>query len=264
MSKLIDKLNQAAKAVPQSMGFMRARTVKMKPKMLLIASLSQANNVDSLADYITGADAVLLPVAKSSRGAKTIPKIAPSVPDIPWGGWLGDIDRRGIRPIVEGDYDFIVFPATTALAIPQDDGEIGKILQVEASLNEGLLKAVNELPIDAVLIADKQEEEYFLTWHHLMLFQRFAGLLTKPLLISIPLNVTANELQVLWETGVDGVVVEVEAGQPAGRLKKLRRTIDKLIFPPRKRGKTEALLPLPHIGEEISTVTEEEEEEEEE
>lgn len=262
MSKLIDKLNQAAKVVPQSMGFMIAHTVKVKPKMLLIASLSQANNIDNLADYITGADAVLLPVAKSSRGAKTIPKIAPSAPDIPWGGWLGDIDRRGIRPIVEGGYDFMVFPATTALAIPLDDGEIGKILQVEASLNEGLLKAVNELPIDAVLIADKQEEEYFLTWHHLMLFQRFADLLTKPLLVSIPLNVTANELQVLWETGVDGVVAEVGAGQPAGRLKKLRQTIDKLIFSPRKRGKIEAL--LPHIGEEISTVTEEEEEGEEE
>ena len=260
MSKLIDRLNQAAKAVPQSMGFRVAQPASTKPKMLLIASLAQANIIDNLGDYITGADAVLLPVAKLSPTAKTIQKIARSVPDIPWGGWLRDISRRGIRPIVTAGCDFVVFPASTVLVMPEDD-ETGKILQIEASLNEGLLKAVNELPVDAVLLTNEQGEEYSLTWHHLMLFQRFADLLTKPLLVSTPSNVTANELQVLWETGVDGVVVEVGVGQPVGRLQELHQAIDKLTFPPRKQGKTEAL--LPRISEETSIVAETEEEEEE-
>jgi len=162
--------------------------------------------------------------------------------------------------MMETGCDFVVFPASTALATPQDD-EIGKILQVEASLGEGLLKAVNELPVDAVLIADEPEKERFLTWHRLMLFQRFADLLTKPLLITAPLNVTANELQVLWKTGVDGAVVEVGIGEPVGSLEELRKVIDKLTFPARKREKAEAL--LPHTGEETSPVTEAEEEEEE-
>ena len=261
MSKLIDKLNQAAKAVPQPMGFRAAKPALMKPKMLLIASLIQANNVGRLADYITGADAVLLPTAKLSPRATTLQKIAKAVSDIPWGGWLADTGRREISPMMETGCDFVVFPASTALATPQDD-EIGKILQVEASLGEGLLKAVNELPVDAVLIADEPEKERSLTWHRLMLFQRFADLLTKPLLITAPLNVTANELQVLWKTGVDGVVVEVGIGEPVGRLEELRKVIDKLTFPARTRGKTEAL--LPHIGEETGPVTEAEEEEEEE
>ena len=98
----------------------------------------------------------------------------------------------------------MVFPAAnTPLTLLQND-EIGKILEIESSLSEGLLRAANELPIDAVLITTEQEGEYFLTWHHLMLFQRFANLLTKPLFVSIPSSVTANELQALWETGVDG------------------------------------------------------------
>jgi len=46
-----------------------------------------------------------------------------------------------------------------------------------------------------------------------------------------------------------------------GRLEELRKVIDKLTFPARKRGKAEAL--LPHIGEETSPVIETEEEEEE-
>ena len=252
MSKLIDKLNQVAKAVPQPIGFRTAQSASTKTKILLIASLAQANNV-------SGADAVL--ITKLSSGAKSIQKIARSLPDIPWGLFLGDIGRRGIGPMVEAGCDFVVFPASTALDIPEGD-KVGKILQVEASLSEGLLRAVNELPTDAVLIASEQEGEYSLTWRHLMLFQRFADLLIKPLLVSMPLNVTANELQILWETGVDGVVVEMGSGQPVGRLEELRQTIDKLTFPPRQRGKVEAL--LPRIGEETSPVTEAEEEEEEE
>ena len=259
MSKFIDKLNQVSQAVPQSMGFGIPKRVSPKPKILLIASLAQAD-VDDLVNYVAGADAGLIPISKLSSGAKTLQKIGQVLSDIPWGGWLRDSDQGGIRQMVKAGCDFVVFPAAnTPLAIVQDD-EVGKILQVEASLNEGLLKAADELPVDGVLIVNQQEREYFLTWYHLMLFQRFADLLTKPLLVSIPSKVTANELQVLWEAGVDGVVVEVGVGQPVERLKGLRQAIDELAFPlPRRRGKTEAL--LPYIGGERSVVTEEEEEE---
>ncbi len=260
MSRFIDKLNQVSRVVPQSIGFGKAQPVPEKPKILLIANLTEAS-VGGLADYVAGADAGLLHIPKLSSGAKTLKEISQAVPDIPWGGWLRNIDQKGIKQITKAGCDFVVFPAAnTPLALLQND-EIGKILEVEASLSEGLLRAVNELPVDAVLITAEQEGEYFLTWHHLMLFQRFAGLLTKPLLASIPPNVTANELQALWEAGVDGVVIEVGAGQPADRLRKLRQVIDKLAFPSqRKRGKAEAL--LPYIGRESSILTEEEEEEE--
>ncbi|MBA7654365.1 hypothetical protein ES703_62242 [subsurface metagenome] len=258
MSRFIDKLNQVSRVGHQSMGFRRAQPVSEKPKILLIASLAGAS-VGGLADYVVGADAGLLRIPKLSSGAKTLKEMSQAVPDIPWGGWLRNINQGGIKQMAKAGCDFVVFPAiNTPLALLQND-EIGKILEVESSLDEGLLRAINELSIDGVLIAAEQEGEYFLTWQHLMLFQRFAHLLTKPLLVSIPSNVTTNELQALWGAGVDGVVIEVGAGQPADKLKKLRQVIDKLAFPSqRKRGKAEAL--LPHIGREVSIVTEEEEE----
>lgn len=255
MSKLIDKLNQVAEVVSKPMGFKAAQAVSAKPKVLLMARLAQVINISRLVDYTTGADAVL--ITKIGSGAKTLQKIAQSVPDIPWGLWLGDIASRGIKPMLEAGGDFVVFPANAALAIPEDD-KVGKILQVEASLSESLLKSVNELPVDAVLIASEPGEESLLTWHHLMLFQRFADSLTKPLLVSIPSKVTTNELQVLWKTGVDGVVVAAGIGQPAGKFKELRQTIDKLTFPLRQQKKVEAL--LPHLAEETGTVTETEDE----
>jgi len=215
--------------------------------------------VGSLADYVVGADAGLLHLPKSSSVAKTLKEISQAISDIPWGGWLKNIDKGEIKQMAKTGCDFVVFPAAnTPLALLQND-ETGKILKVEKSLSDGLLRTVNELPVDAVLIAAEQEGEYFLTWHHLMLFQRFADLLTKPLLVSVPSNIIANELQALWEAGVDGVVIEVGAGQSADRLKRLRQVIDKLAFPSRhKRGKAEAL--LPYTGKEASIVAEEEEE----
>jgi hypothetical protein len=80
--------------------------------------------------------------------------------------------------------------------------------------------------------------------------------------VFIPLNVTANELQALWEAGVDGAIIELETGQPGEMISKLRHTIDKLSFPSRrKQRKTEAL--LPHVGQDKSTAIGEEDEEEE-
>ena len=226
--------------------------------MQLIASLAQVD-VASLADSLAGADAGLLRISKLGSGAKTLEKMCQAVPDIPWGGRLGEVGSGGIKELVKAGGDFVVFSAAnTPLAILQDD-EVGKILEVETSLSEGLLRAINELSVDAVLIAGQQEKEYSLTWHHLMLFQHFADLITKPLLASIPSSITADELQVLWEVGVNGVVIEAEAEQAGERLAAIRQEIDKLTLPSIRKGdKVKAL--LPHIGEEAGAAAEDDEE----
>jgi len=254
MSQLIDKLNRVSQTVPQPIGFTVAQPVSPKPKLLLIANLTQVN-VDGLADYVVGADGGLLHMPQSSK-AKALQEVSQAISDIPWGVWLRDSGQPEIKQSMKAGCDFVVFPAAkTSLAIFQNE-TVGRILEIEASLSDGLLRAIDDLPVDAVLIAGELREDYFLTWHHLILFQHFANLLTKPLLVSIPSNVTTNELQALWEAGVDGVIVEVEAKS----VSKLRQAIDKLTFPTRKRRRGEAL--LPHIGQDRSTVTEEEEEEE--
>jgi hypothetical protein len=244
------------------MGFRAARPASSGPRILLIASLAKIEDTSRLADGIDGADAVLFRLAKSGLDANKIKKIAASLPNIPWGGWLDDIDTKKLAALVEAGCDFVVFPAASrVLATPQDD-KVGKILQVEPSLGEGLLRAVNDMPIEAVLAADVCEADEPILWHHLMILQRLANLLSKPLLVTAPSAITADELKALWEAGVDGVVVEADTGHPT-KIKELRQAIGKLKFPAsRKRGKTEAL--LPRIGGEVSTITPEEEEEEEE
>jgi len=222
--------------------------------MLLVATLAQVD-VDRLADGVAGADAGLLQIPKSGSGVKALKQVCQAVSDIPWGGWLKEIGRGGVGKMVEAGCDFVVFPAASASLEILQDKKLGKILEVEPSLEPGLLKAVDDLPADAVLVAGEQGKEHFITWHHLMLFRRCANLLTKPLLVSVPSDVTAGELQALWEAGVGGVVVEA-----AEKLTKLRQIIDKLTLPsPGKRRKAEPL--VPHIPGETGAVSEEEEEE---
>ena len=260
MSQLIDKLNRVAKTVPQSMGFKAYQSAAPKAQMILIASFAQTAHADSLVDCATSADAILLSIAKPRRGAKTTEETAQSLPDIPWGVWLGDMGEKELGNLAKAGGDFVGFSSADKVIAFPEDNKIGKILQVGSSLNEDLLKAINELPVDAVLVVGESKGP--LTWHQLMLIQRLSNLLTKPLLASAQPNIAASEPKFLWEAGADGVVVEVSTGQPLGKLKKLRQAIDSLSsLPPRKRGKPSAL--LPHIDKETGTVTDTEEEEEE-
>jgi len=256
MSRFIEKLNQVSQADFHPMGFGANQLSSQKLKMLLVASLAQ-DEANKLSDYVVGADAGLLRISALDSGAKILQELTQTVPDIPWGGCLRD-SQSEIKEIVSAGCDFMVFPETnTPLALIQD-AEIGKILEVESSLSADLLEAIDELPLDAILIGAKEEERQGLTWHHLILARRFADLSSKPLLVSIPSNVTASELQALRDAGVNGVIIQVDVGQPVGRLRELRQTIDKLTFPSRRKRRKAAAL-LPNIGNETNTeVTEEE------
>jgi hypothetical protein len=258
MSRLIEKFHEASR-VAAPMGFRTARTAAAAPKILLIASL-EAGTLEKRADYLDAADGVLIRFTGTALTAKAVQKIAASLPDIPWGLYLGDDDTK--KAAVEAGTDFVLFPIDSQVGDMPKDDKTGKILQVESSLDDGLLRAVNDLPVDAVLVADVFEGEVSLIWHQLMIFQHLANLLSKPLIVPAPINISEKELKALWEAGVDGIIVEVDKAGAAG-LKELRQAIDKL--PPRlgrKRGKVSVV--LPRTGGEAPAPPPDEEEEEDE
>ena len=252
MSKFIDKLAQISQGGPQPMGFGAGQSASPQPKMLLVASLAEVDPGKS-ADYVAGADAALLPLSLSPSGAERLKKASQASADIPWGGWLRGVGAKEVKQTKKIDCDFVVFPAADTVLAIAGNSEVGRILEVEASLGEDLLHTIDDLPVDAVLIAGEEKEDYSLTWQHLMLFRRFADAVTKPLLVSVPSVVTADELQTLYEAGVSGVLVKVGVGG----LKGLREVVDKLVFPSQgKRRKGRAL--LPHASAEMDEDFEEE------
>jgi hypothetical protein len=261
MSRLIDELNRAVRSISQPIGFRAERAASSASRMLLITGLD-VSAIGVLSDYVSDANAVLLRPGKTRLTATAIQKAIEALPDIPWGGYLEDAGAKKVGMLVEAGCDFIVFPvASPVTAMPQDE-KVGRILQLPSALDDGSLRAINELSVDAVLATDACQAGEPVAWHHLIKIQHLANILTKPLLIPVSLNTDSSELKAIWEAGVDGVVVEAGTGEPEG-LKKLRKAVSEL--PPRsarRRGKAEALLPQVS-GEEARAVPDEEEEEEE-
>lgn len=257
MSKFIDRLNQLSWTASQPLGFGARQASADKPKLQLVAGLAQ-DDVESLVGRLNGADAALLRLSRVSAGNEALQKVARAIPDLICGAWLSGCRQEEVDEITGLEADFLVYPASsTPLAIPGDT-KAGKVLAVESSLSEGLLMAVNRLPVDAVLVTAEPGDDYLLTWQHLVFFGRFSTMLTKPVLVSIPSRVTGGDLQALWTAGISGVVVDVVAGQPEDRLSELRRLIDKLVvLLPHRDKKTEAVLP-PTGGELGKVVIEEE------
>ncbi len=261
MSLLIDKLKLVTKATPQPMGFQTTKSASSPPKMLLIAGLSPTR-ASAAVDYVSGADAVLFRPSRGTAGPRALNRLTQSLPEIPWGRWLEHASQEDMKKTIDTGCDFVVFPASSTLALTNHGEKVGKILQVESSLSTDLLRTVNELPVDAVLATIEGEVEPVLTWYHLMTFQRFARLITKPLLAWVPLKITAREVRAMWEAGVDGVVAPAGTEESAGLLQKLRRAIDDLDkLPPRRWGKAEVLLPRPQPERDSVEEVEEEEEE---
>jgi hypothetical protein len=227
MSRFVDKLKQASSG-GAPMGFRAAAAASSRPRMLLVAAVAQAD-AERLAEITAGADAGLLAIDRLITGAETLKQAAKAVPDIPWGGWLGEAAGEVVGKM---GADFIVLSAASPLLAEE---KTGKVLEVEPKLEPTLLKAVDDLPVDAVLVAAENEP---LTWHGLMLIQRCANILSKPLLVLVPQEVTAAELGALWEAGVMGVVVRATA---EGEIAEVGKMLEKLP-PPSARKKAGPLL----------------------
>lgn len=255
MSKLIDKLRKLSQAAPQPMGFHTSKTVETGSKILIIGRLTVKNTAAPIKSNSSDADAVLIHTDEAESTAKDIQKAGKALEDMPWGVYLEE-SGSDIATLIEAGCDFVVFSPTSRIPdLPQDE-KIGKILQVESSMDDGLLRAINDLPADAVLVTDALDDSETLTVHRLMIYRHLANFITKPLIMPVTATITEAELKALQDTEIDGVMVDVSGEN----LKELSKTISKL--PPRtvkKRDKGGVI--LPRVG--TSTPAPEEEEEDE-
>ncbi len=234
MSKLVEKLHQTSRGSTQPLGFKGAAAVSSQKSspMVLIAVLPEGD-ASAAADGKGNADAVLVKEADS--------QVLAALGQIPWGASLEKGTEKELNHFKEMGCDFLVFdPAIAPLALLGDD-ELGKIVEGEASLGDGMIRAIDKLSVDAVLIGGDSE----LSVHRLMVCQHVANLVRKPLLALTPLDTTKEALEEFQEAGVVGVVVKLGGGGKKG-LSQLRQTIDSL--PPtrrRRKERVEALLPYP-------------------
>ena len=234
------------------MGFRPVSAPTQSASMLFVAYLPQVdiNRANSVANV--GVDAVLLP--QEAFVAKELKQIVATLKDIPAGIWVKETNSENVIQIAKSGCDFVVFGLKTSIEVLKVK-DIGKILEIRPSLDPGLVRAINDLPlsVDGVII---RGEESYLTVEYLLICQRFSELVTKPVLVTLPLSFSSEQLSSLREMGVDGVVVSGE--QPEERLTELKKAISDLPRRIRQRGKVAAV--LPPLSQETAVAVEEEEE----
>jgi len=249
MSKLIEKLKKLAQGTPAPMGFRTSKEEESGGKILLLGRLKADGAITAKID--TGADAVLIYTGKDEN-VEDIQKTAKALGDIPWGIYIEeDVDMMAL---VKAGCDFIVFSPTVKVNdLPQNE-KIGKVLEVESSMDDGLLRAVNDLPVDAVIVTDTLDNDECLTMHRLMVYRHLANFISKPLIAPVPENIGEAELKALLDAEIDGVMAEGD------NLKELKKTIGKL--PTRSTKKRErGGVSLPRVGGETIETPDEEDDE---
>ncbi len=259
MSRLIEKIKKQAQTAPPPMGFRTSRQVETTPKILIIAGV-KIDAAGSAIKNIEGADAMLLSGNNTQLSVKALAKSAKALKDMPWGVLLEDCGDK-TEALEETGCDFVVLSPTCPVTTMPQDEKTGKILQVESSMDDGLLRAVNDLPADAVLAADTFGEGGALVWHHLMILRHLAAMVVKPLIVPVPAAITEAELKALWDAGIEAVLVPVDISKDED-LKALHEAAARL--PSRsalKRGKMDVI--LPRAGGETAPPPDEEEEEDE-
>jgi len=250
----VDKLRQLSREAVPSLGFRPASNLAQSPQILLIAGLSEVSTEASKTLVGSGIDAGLL--RGGSLETKSLKRLISTFGDIPLGVALSESGSESIAKIIDSGCDFVVFSPKAPAGILETEG-IGKILEVKPNLDPSLIRAIDDLAlsVDGVLIAQDEEMPH-LTVEQLLVCQRFAGLLDKPLLISLPSSVSAEQIHSLWRAGIDGVVIFAERSEV---FSELRKSIGNL---PRRAKqhptKTTAVLPRV-VGEIVSEAGEEEE-----
>lgn len=252
MSKFAEKLQRIYRGSAPAFGFRRSDEAEIPP-LLIIASLTKTGNAEANALVAAGIDASI--VSAKGLSAKSCGELTKALGDIPLGISLESTEKEAIAKSIDLGCDFVIFGLKTPLESVNKEG-LGRVLKIEPSLEPGLVRAINGLPlsVDGVLITG---DEPAITIERLLIYQRFAELLNKPLLVTMSSNVTADELGSLFEAGVNGLVLpETLSADVFANLKKSAGGLSRTA---KRRTKAAAL--LPRVSGELEAEVEEEEEE---
>jgi hypothetical protein len=244
LSKFGDKIRRASRLEAQPMGFVTARG-SADATMVLVGMARDARSASEMVKR--GADAVVIGSSGSPATANDAKQIDGAIP----GGWLDGRSEGASKALKDGAYDFVVFdPDKTASTAVLEEG-VGYVISLPGDVSDNELRAIESFSLDALFVG---EIKGAMTVRKQMELRRIFGLARKPLMATIPPDITPAELQALRDTNV--VVVATDSADGA---EKLRTLIDAL--PPRARRREDPDRPIAMVPR--ATTSEDEEDDDE-
>ena len=237
MGKLLEMLEQASRGVVQPLGFARSRKEKVPPLLLLgCAKFGDGDAVSRVVE--AGFHALVWTGAESVKEGQWASS-AKGLNNLVWGTWKKDLDATTI-----GGVDFEVFSSeeTPIGSFEDEDEERTVVMEVAPELDESALRTLEDLPVDVIMVS--LVDAPALTVRQLMRIARVRGFNSKYLLLHLAMLPSKEELGVLREAGVSGLVVNA-ADHAVGELKAFRARLEELpsAAPHRRNEKRIATLP---------------------
>ncbi len=248
-SKFIEALKKLSQTSVSPMGFGRQKEGHKAHPLLLIASYESPLEGQAVTTT-SKLDAVIFSGSKIDKDSlKEHIKAHPA----PAGILLRSVED--LADLKENGVDFLVFSSQgTEASILKT--ELGKVMEIDMNLPDSQMRSVDFLPVDALLLPFSGKEAS-LTVQNLMAYQRIDLLVTKPLLGYMPAKISGENLRLLWEAGLDGIVIKGDELTPK-EMERLQEAIKS--FPPHRGEKKRADALLPSLA---STIPEEPEDESE-
>ena len=209
MSKFLDRLDKLSRGPTTALGFGAGGRTEKLPGMALIGDLSSGKRSAQAAATLSkiGADAALV----QGDGPEGIPKnVAEALKDVPFGVRASSLTEDAVTGLRDQGCDFLAFAPDGAQVGALSDEDAGYVLCVPHDMDEQSLRAIEDLPVNVVLLALDSVEPP-LTVQHLLAIGVVRGSFSKYFLLEVPAGLTSGELEGLKEMGVDGLVVDATA-----------------------------------------------------
>lgn len=241
MSKLIENLDKVGTITPSPMGFGTSRDTKKSPPLMLLG-LSQLKSRRVAAKLPLDSLIFTTDVINKS----TVQNFLTLSNDVPWGIWINEFEPESLEVLENEAVDYLVFSDITAPATILASDNLGRIIATPPDFPEELAHGLNEIPIDAIILTGIEDTSP-ISVKDLLRIRSFRDIVDKPILILRSVTLTKQELEILRDIGIQGIIVDCKWMDPQLTIT-LRDEIDTLL--PRKTRNIGSKALLPTLNQE--------------
>jgi len=173
--------------------------------MVLIGLISSQSDKNLKLANQPGLDAVLLHVDKPESG---LDKTVEALGGKPWGIRTGALSNEKASSLVKTGCDFFVHALEETHLDALYEGKSGYVLEVDVDISEQDLRALDTLPVDAVCVSLANVVSP-LSLRHLADVLSVRAMYEKFLLVEISKDLSAKEMEILRDSGIDGLIVDI-------------------------------------------------------
>lgn len=235
------------------MGFGAAAPTMKGPSLGLLATLPGLSRELVAGALEAGAEALIVPagLAADPQGLRSLTS---AFPQCLWGLQL----EGGQAPAPDLGFHFSLLSPSSALSVLRGEEE-GHLLAIDPTWDDAQLRSLDPLGLDGVVFPLAPSAEEYVQIRHLLAVRRLALLLRKALVMELARPLSGEDLALLRDGGLSGLLVAGPAAQWVETIKELRQALESL--PPRSQARRQVDVVLPFVLGGRTPQTEEEEEE---